>query len=284
MDVIKKDAVGGVITFWSLTDFSSREAVIQGFGKADLAQFVPEEQEAVTVLKDALTEVMGGRSTLIRPLAKRSGWAVVGEARGQDRNDYSHLARAEVTAGGSVLVVPTSADWTQEQTDAVYREFSKYGGMVPAQRLAGSLVNIIYSLGGIRLRPRSGGIYYIPPGKVSRWREAAAAVEAASPRNQVYELSQELNPETIRAVRDAIAAETEAASQRLHQEILSGELGEKALQTRRDEVAALRLKLEEYENILGVGLEDLRTRVDAVGNLHLTVELMSSDIATPFSL
>ena len=273
MENIKKDAVGGVITFWSLTDFSSREAVIQGFGRADLAQFVPEEQEAVTILKDALTEVMGGRSTLIRPLAKRSGWAVVGEARGQEKNDYQHLARAEVTANGSVLVVPTSSDWTAEQTNAVYAEFAKYRGMVPAQRLASSLVNIAYSLGGIRLRP-TGGIYFIPPGKVDRWKEAAAAVEAAG-KNSLYLLSQELNPDTVRAVRDALQTEVEAASKRLHEEILSGDLGERALATRVAEVGELRTKVESYEQILGVGLEALRKQVDSVGSLHLTGTLMA---------
>jgi hypothetical protein len=274
VEVIKQDAVGGIITFWTLSDFTSREALVQGFGRADLAQFVPEAQEPVTVLKDALTSVLGGRSTLIRPLAKRSGWAVVGEAKGQEKNDYHHLARAEVTNSGDILIVPNSPDWTTEQTDAVYREFSRYAGMVPSERLASSLVDIAFSLGGIRLRPRAGGIYFIPPGKVERWREAALAVEAAG-KNAMYQLNQELNPDTVRVIRDAIAAEAEAVSARLHQEILSGELGERAMRTRQAELAALQQKLSEYETILGVGLEDLRAKADAAGNLHLTAELMS---------
>lgn len=199
---------------------------------------------------------------------------MVKEVRGNERNGYEHLARAEVTAGGAPLVVSGSPNWTGEDSDRVYAQFAAYSGQVPAGRLASALVRMLSSFGAVRLRP-TGGIYYLPGAKLARWQEAVAVVEGAG-KNAVYLMQQSLTPETVRAVRDALTAEIEAAAARIEEEILSGDLGERALATRVSEAAALRVKAEAYESILGVGLDHLKGLADKVGQTHLMGTLMSN--------
>jgi hypothetical protein len=274
MEVIRTDATGGVLAFWSLAEFSDRETVLQGWGAADLAAFVPEPLPPVTALRDALAAVAAGPRTLVRPLARRTGWAVVREDRGESGNAYTQLARAEVTPGGQVLVVP-GVGWDPPLTDKVLAEFAAQQGRVPAARLSAALVDILSSLGGVRIR-KHGGLYFLPGDRLPRWREAADVAErAGGGRSRCYVMQQLLTPETVRAVRDAVTAEVEAEAARLSADILSGELGEKALAARTREAAALRGKVLEYERILGVGLEALAATVERAGQAHLAGELLS---------
>ncbi len=275
MEVIRTDATGGVLAFWSLAEFSDRETVLQGWGAADLAAFVPEPLPPVTILRDALAAVAAGPRTLVRPLAKRTGWAVVREDRGESGNAYTHLARAEVSEGGSVVVVPGTG-WDPPMTDKVMAAYAAMEGKVPAARLSAALVDVVCALGGVRLRP-NGGLYFLPAARVGRWREAAEVAErAGGGRSRCYLMQQEWTPDTVRAVRDAVTADVEAEAARLSADILSGELGEKALAARAREAAALRRKVGEFEHVLGVGLEALAALVDRVGTAHLAGELLSS--------
>lgn len=275
MDVIRTDATGGFLAFWSLAEFSDRETVLQGFGAADLAAFVPEPLPPVTVLRDALAAVAAGPRTLVRPLARRTGWAVVREDRGESGNDYTHLARAEVSEGGRVVLVPGTG-WDPPMTDKVLTAYEMQTGKVPAARLSAALVDVVRSLGGVRLRPH-GGLYFLAGDRLARWREAADVVEQAGDgRSRCYVMQQELTVDTVRAVRDAVTAEVEAEAARLSADILSGELGEKALAARTREAAALKRKVGEFERILGVGLAALTATLDRVGTAQLAGELLSS--------
>ena len=80
--------------------------------------------------------------------------------------------------------------------------------------------------------------------------------------NAIYLIRHPLDADALRAVRDAIAAEVRAESGRILREVTSGELGERALEHRQQQAADLRQKIGLYEELLGVGLEQLHRAVD----------------------
>jgi hypothetical protein len=120
------------------------------------------------------------------------------------------------------------------------------------------MVNILDSLGATRLRP-GGALYWLPQDRIEQWQKVVEVIEQAGvdARNRIYLLRNKMDADSVRAVRDAIVAEIGREATRIEEEVRSGELGEKALEARRDQAIDLRAKIEKYENILGVGLNQL---------------------------
>ena len=77
-----------------------------------------------------------------------------------------------------------------------------------------------------------------------------------------YVISHDLDADSVVAVRDAIVHEVVTEGKRLMDEILTGDLGERAVKTRKAEAAELKRKVVRYEEILGVGLSDLKRALD----------------------
>jgi hypothetical protein len=80
--------VGGAVVFWALAEWSDRERLKAALEAAGLGQFLPPPRPASAALRSALEEALAGPRVLIRPLAKRDGFAVVREQRGERGNAY----------------------------------------------------------------------------------------------------------------------------------------------------------------------------------------------------
>lgn len=251
----------GVVIYWSLAEWTDREALFNGWTKRGHNKLVPEPRPAVAVLKDALLDVVGNARTLVRPLATKDGWAVVGEDRGEAENSYQPLFSVRVPEG---TTEPTFTG-CPSQRDLILEAFRQHTGRFASCQVGTALVALLDKLGGTRLRP-TGGVYWLPGDKVEEWREAMSVVEysAVKGRTTGYSIEHPLDHEAVAAVHDAILAEVGTEARRLKQEIESGELGPRALETRKKEAAFLREKVVQYEDLLNVGMDKLKQQLEGI--------------------
>jgi hypothetical protein len=264
--------VGGAVVFWSLSEWTSRDRLKEGFEAAGLAAFVPEPRQPAAALRDALEEVLGGPRMLVRPLQARDGFTVVREDRGEHGNSYTQELVARIEEDGALSFTPDD-----ERPGAVRAAYERQRGLLRAARVSGALVAILEALGGTRLRP-GGSVYWLPPHRLDDWQQAAQAVEASGEgrANAVYLLRHRMDADAVRAVRDAVVAEVQAEATRIHDAVMTGELGGRGLQTRRARASQLREKINLYEHLLDVGLEGLRAAVDQADQAAAAAVLLAS--------
>jgi hypothetical protein len=266
----------GLVVFWTLSEFTDRRRLMAAWSQAGFNKYVPEARANVAVLRDALAEVFAGSRFLVRPLAARTGFAVVREDRGQDENSYQPVLTAKVLADQNPVY---SGD--VGKADEVNAAYHRHLGRVTAQQLSAALVKVLYNLGGTRLRP-SGSIYWLVGDRANTWDRVVSGFELAADggRSVGYVLRHDMDADAVVAVRDAIVHEVTTEAARLSQAILSGELGDKAVEARKKEALLLKRKVSEYEAILGVGLDHLKQTLDRVDQADATAALLLA--ADPF--
>ena len=252
--------VGGGVVFWSLAEWTHRGRLTSELTALDLEALVPDPRPAPAALRAALDDVFGGPRVLIRPLASRDGFAVVREDRGLAANQYQTDLTARVTTGDPPTLMFDPWDSRAVCVQGAYRAQL---GRVSAGQMSASLVRIIESMGGTRLRP-SGAIYWLPGHRLDEWARIATAVEQAADGalSSVYVLRHRLDHDSVRAVRDAVVTEVQAEAMRIRDDVLAGELGGRALETRQRQAGDLRNKVVLYEELLNVGLKGLHWAID----------------------
>jgi hypothetical protein len=263
--------VGGVVSFWSLAEFSDRARLEAHFAPLGLSAVVPDPRPAAACLKAALEDVFGGPRVLVRPLASRDGFVVVKEDRGLAANRYATELTARVTGQPPVL----SFDPWDGRALAVEAAFRAQLGRVPAAQLSAALVKVVESLGGIRLRP-GGAVYWLPGPRIAEWLEVGRAVEQAAEirSSAVYVLRHRLDRDAVRAIRDAVVSEVRAEAERIREEVAAGGLGGRALEARQKQASELRQKVLLYEELLNVGLAGLHAAVDQADQAAATAALL----------
>lgn len=262
----------GVVTFWSLSEYSRLADLRDGFRAAGLGKQAPEAAHPSAALKGALGAVFEDAKYLIRPLKKR-GYCVVIEERGAEENRFSTVARAVLDDAGALEC--WAHDWSTE--DKIRLAFEEHKSLVTAGQLSGVLSRLAQGhFGGTALRP-TGGIYWLHQSHADCWGALSRVVEAAAIKSSaVYLLRHDLDPDSVRAVQDAIFAEVTGEADRLQAAIDSGELGARGLEGRRRDAEALRAKVQEYETILGVGLSTLHEVLQAVEGAALEAIMLDA--------
>lgn len=250
--------ISGGSVFWSIGN-TNRDALKAGLEAAAYAGFVPGERTPKAILQDALTDLYATATRLVRPLQKQDAMIVVNEDRGQDTNDYTPALRAEVK-DGEIEVIPA------DKTDEVVAAYKEFRGVLPGHSVAASLVGIVSALNGLTLRP-SGGFYWLPSDKLAEWEKVARAVERAAVepgKSKMWVMRTAMDEDTMRAVRDSVAADLGTRISEIEAEVMEGELGERALLARAASARELRKKLGEYEAMLGSAMEDLRDKLNTI--------------------
>jgi hypothetical protein len=267
--------IGGAVTFWTLGEMTSRAMLKEGMEAAGFGKQVPESRPAAGALKDALQQVVGGPTTLIRPLKAKDGFCVIQEERGDQVNRYQPSLVARIDPG----TLEISFSPYDERAQPIVDAFNAHLGILRGAQVSAGLVAVLDLLGGTRLRP-TGAIYWLPEPRLRQWEAVAQAVEQAGMGrpNSVYILRHQLDEDAIRAVRDAIVAEVAGEAQRIDQEVSSGELGERALDHRKEQAEALRSKIRQYEDILGIGLQSLHEAVDQAEQAACKASILAATV------
>lgn len=267
--------VDGVVTFWSLSEWSRLDVLRDGLTALGYGAFAPEPRTAAAALRDALGSLF--RGYLIEPLQGKNKWEVRTIKRGVDENDYPLLHTVELreeAARFQILLSP----FHQETVNRLVSAFNDFRGLVRCAGVTSTLTGILASLNGTSLRPR-GAIYWLPGSAVATWEAVGKVAEAAGrgQSSKCYLIRHFFDADAVRAVRDAIVAEVGAEVQRIEADVQGGELGERALEHRRGQAVELLDKVALYEQILNESLAPLRDSLDraetAAGQAALLLSL-----------
>lgn len=196
----KRINMSGVIIYWSTTETSLAQlrAACDAVDPK-VADWLPERCTAYGSLREALKSVFPGM--LVRKLRKE-GFAVVREDRGDQSNDYDAIASVLIDEDDDDRLV--FAGCSTEQATAIRHAYVVHRDTLQPGDVGVFMSRVLSEhLDGTMLRPRSGGVYWLPQERADRWQAIADAVEKAG-RSCVYCLRHAMDEAAIRAVRDAI--------------------------------------------------------------------------------
>ena len=149
--------VGGIITFWTVGEFSDLATLQDGLAAIGLGDFAPEPRTPPAALRDALGEVFQGRDFLVQPLRDRNGFEVRRVERGEYENTYNKTLTAKLK--DRTLYLDPFGD---KQAELITSTYNKHLGKIRGPMVTRVMVEIMSAkLGGTRLRP-TGGIYWLP--------------------------------------------------------------------------------------------------------------------------
>lgn len=249
MQEVQQEALGAV-TYWSLAPVFDRGRLAQDL--EGLPVTLPEQRRPISALREALAQAYP--ECLIRSTKRRAELEVVREYKGEGQNSYAHIASASVN--GELHIEPINHD-----VPAYYR---KAMTTLSQQQVCAALVDALngYSLGGVLLRP-AGGIYWVPERSLEVWGRIAGALEQQV--SSIYILRTPKNAQTLRAVQDSIVETSEERVRALAKELtdrLEGTPTLAGLESLAAQAEAVRTKVQEYEKILGAGLEASKAQVE----------------------
>ena len=259
------DPVGAVV-YWGAGE-TQRDVLKTGLEDLGLERFLPNcrtpESSLFNALKDEVPETGMTRDYLIQSLKDRgnNGYEVVEVLKGDKNNSYSALFSARVDKTSERLVL-SEGTWDYATLDgpSLQKSYDRYRGILTGSSMGACLVDICQHLRGTSLRP-SGGIYWLPEDSVGMWDKVGGAVsQAALTESNVYRLRTIMDEKAAVAVIDAITSEVDAQSAEIMEGI--GQLGERALRTREERSRVLKAKVEHYEQMLGEGLDKLKSVCD----------------------
>ena len=279
MAIEQQISVKGAVTYWNLSE-SDPKILKEAWKAAGLEKFAPRARTEQDALKKALKSVfLSDHRRLIRPLADDPGFAIISETGGDERRTLTHEQELAVTVapGGKLIFEPKS------HTDAtrIDEEYRAALGSVPALKVSRALVGLLES--ALHATPLRGGIYWVPDDAINTWKTIADGVEAAGNASCVYLMRTAMDDTAKKAVLDALTADIEKeVASILADTTADSNLGVRGLASRKTKAEDLVARVEEYEKILDVKLQTLRTKAkeaDAAATLAALAAMQEEEAA-----
>lgn len=255
--------VNGAVVFWSISEWTNRATLLAGLTSLGLEKYAPDKRTNFACLREALAEAYPSRDFRIEPLEDADAFEVVRIIKGTDRNTYQHEVKVGIDKAKSITVSP----WSSTVSDTVVNSFNRYLGLVRSHQVTESLVHIVDSLSGTRLRPK-GSIYWLPDHKIDEWDRVGQCVRisATTGKSEVFTMRVCKDRDALHAITAALTAEIEGEVARIEGDIAAGNLGERGLENRRAQAVDLASKITLYEELCERPLSSLR---DAVSRAEL---------------
>jgi hypothetical protein len=258
------DAGGcGAIVYWTLAgkvDYDDLEVAWNGAGLD--AKLLPTMVSDETALRRALALFAKGRP-LIRPLKGNARGFILVDEQYDDtgRPTYSRQMEVVLRDDGTIDMSGLADD----VSEGVWKTYLSERTHLSHEDLGPWLVKLASIVSSVRLR-ESGGFYFVPAPRLAEWRAFAAVVRAET-RCTLYEIPAMTSSETVAAVLDAVTSEAREAVDRVREDIdaWDSKPGARSVRVRTERLAAVSAKLEQYEQLLGVKLEELRASVEDAG-------------------
>lgn len=270
--------IAGSAVYWTLgesTDFSKFSAALKSAG---FHKNIPDRPTDYACLRDALQDDQTGAEVFpVKGTAQPTFEVVRVRSNGQEKtNEYRHVMTAWVTPSGNVETDTgdSATDW--RLTDS----FRRRRETLPYHAVSRSLVEIIFQLQGVSLRP-SGGIYWIPTASFERWEMVANAVEMAGHKNKAFALKTMLDEHSATALREALSNEIERESREIESILSDPETGMKSARTQKIKAKDLRRKIEAYEDAFTISLNDLKKQLDRATGIEAIATVYESAASGP---
>jgi hypothetical protein len=244
----------GQIVYWSLSGPARADAIADALKLAASPASPPEAPSATVVLHRAVESVarqFGGEAHA----EKRGAYAIVGRATRKSSDTGPDVLEYPVRISAQLLPDGTPEVFGDE-LGRVLQAFQAGRYALSPQDVSGWLCRKLANLGAVALR-ESGGFYFVPADVVAKWEKVVSAIHAAT-SHRIQAIPAMRSSDAVSAVLAAVKADISDACVKLNEAATSGELGPRALESREREAVAVLGKVERYEGLLGLNLEELR--------------------------
>jgi hypothetical protein len=266
-------AVSGGAIWWTVCEYYDRSSLLTNLTYRGLEKYCPEPRTPVACLKDALRGVFADKRHSVDCIKSKDGYAVYEETAHEHRVDRKHIVTAKIDASCAISFYGEygGASYT-DKAQGILDEYNRYAGMLISTQVSTCMVHIISQhFAGLCLKPGIGGLYWLPDDKLEDWRNVSEAVEAsanlvgkAGNRHVSSMIRSAQDEDSFKSVANALIAEVQAEAARLNREINDEDIGARALENRREEAVALRLRVKQFEDLLGCRLNELEAVADNV--------------------
>ena len=264
-------AGAGAITYWRLSSKPvEHAALVAAWAQARLpVGLLLSTPEPATALRRTVADLRGARR-LVRSV--RGTHVIVDEtpnAKTVERPsdvEYTPQATVSLDKVGRVVVAPAHKTVLRDEIAAQYERM--LGLLLDSDFSSWFATKLIPFVQGVSLRP-SGGMYFVPRAQVETWTRIVDAIRAVSD-HRVFSIPAMESTEAVAAIVDAIQQEATAEADDIAKDLNAGKLGTDALDTRVDRTKAMAAKVERYETLLGVKLDEMRDRLTEL-HAQLTV-------------
>ena len=160
--------VEGAVVYWTarLTDLTKLKAA---WSKLGYGSMVPAKRSGLQLMRDALMMEFpsNGSPRLVRKMKGGNALAVVIENKEDTDNRYTTVQKAKLLKDGSIETDPP--------TVLVQGRYDSMATTMPGSAVGNLLIRAVRHLSGVTLR-NTGGIYWVPPEGLDRFRLLAEAV------------------------------------------------------------------------------------------------------------
>lgn len=257
----------GAIIWWRLSGPVFLERLREAWANAGLsARLLPDNPSPQVALTRAASE-QGGTRRLIRPMAGGKGWAVVDEVPQADGTlVYATLAQLTLKEGKLHILdgtdmTPRSDGLTAAEILKLRDDFEAFQKQLTINDVSAWLTKLVKpELKAVSLRD-TGGVYFVPREYLDTYGKMVKAIYGAS-EHLMFEVPALKSDEAVNAILDALLREADGECESMETELDTGNLKKRALQARKEKCEGLRLKVEEYEKLLGRSMTAVRERID----------------------
>jgi hypothetical protein len=120
----------------------------------------------------------------------------------------------------------------------------------------------------------TGGVYFVPPVGLERLDRICKVLGETS-RHAVHRVKALRTEDAVAGILDAITVEADVEYASMSSDLTKGELGSRGLTTRAEQCEHIEGKVARYEELLGVKLDQLRTRLEGL-RANITVAILKA--------
>lgn len=263
----------GAIVLWRLSGDTSLESLKQRFVAQGLDEsLLPETPSYEKALRRAVKEYEGKRM-LVRPLpGKRAGYALVEESTGDDNLEYNvtlkvQLVHSEAGAEPMLDISGVTRFDLNQIADGIRTRYNEGLQRITSEDTAGWLCEMVRHVKAVPLRD-TGGVYFVPRQTLGLWRNIVTALRKSS-ATYVAEIPALKSSEAVDTILDSLQREADQFLGTMEQELKRAAenkdgMGSRAIQTRVGRCESTAEKLGVYEKLLGIKLDNVRARLEAL--------------------
>jgi hypothetical protein len=272
MNIIATPSINGVtggVVYWTLKGAIAHDTLRDAWDMegldADLLPSKPSIAQAMhRAIGDACDETIIARSAP----GTNSGYNLLRQTIRNGRPSYDTrwfaVAPAKLPGAPAVLDVatlmsPSDAEGTRI-ADTVADSFARHLTLLTSSDIGAWLVSLAKSLHATPLR-QTGGMYFIPAGKLELWMRWSAALEVTGAAT-MFCIPAMPTQGVIKAVIDAITNETADFVSDIDAKIEKS--GLRALDSRKRDIDLFAGKIESYAAIIGDATNGLNEKLDAL--------------------
>lgn len=246
---------GGAVVYWKAAPKSSKDALCSELTRLGLERFCPDERSAPALLSAAIGNVLEKSGAVVRPLAKRAGWHIFMEMKGEKGNALTEYGKAFTNRGDCWRDFSFEGK-LEEQSSDIQKEFLLEAQWVSGATVSSILIEILKHFGGISLRT-SGAVYWIPLDMKAKWEEVVSVFERASEHfgdTMIHSLEVKFDPSAVRAVSEGVSEEIGTEIKEIHERLLADGLRNETANKLKTRLDFLLGKAKQYETAIGSSL------------------------------